>query len=841
MRYLILFLLTYSSLQSQSLDLSYYLPDVEYDTSIPTPKEFIGHEVGEWHVTHDKQYYYMKELARVSDRITLTEYAKTYEGRPLIYLTVTSEKNRVNLEEIRIEHKKLTDPAVSDEVNIDNLPVVIYQGNSIHGNEPSGGNGALATAYYLAAAQGPEIDKLLDQAIILFDPCYNPDGFQRFSTWVNTHKGKHMITDPNSREYNENWPRGRTNHYWFDLNRDWLLLTHPESRGRIKTFHHWKPDILTDHHEMGSNSTFFYQPGIPTRTNPNTPKRNQELTALIGEYHAEALDDIGSLYYTKESYDDFYYGKGSTYPDAQGCIGILFEQASSRGHLQQTDHGLLSFPFTIRNQVATMLSTQKAGIGLRKELLEYKRESFKEAARLAKANSTKGYVFSDGHDPYKVKRFIDILNQHQIEVYQLGKDHKSYKADQSYIVELDPKQYRLTKSIFEDLTSFQDSLFYDVSAWTMPRAYDIPYESLNSTKGLKGAKIGAIKIESGIIGNGNAYAYLVPWNQYLAPRLLKTLHNKGVMVKMATEKFTSIIDNQDIAFDLGTLIIPVGNNQSQTKDELEQMLSDLANYNHLKIYKATTGQVVSGFSLGSRSTEKLNPQNIMMVIGDGINSYDAGEIWHHFDQVLEMPVAMVDAARISRMDLSEYTTIIMPDGNYTGLNNSSNKIKEWVRSGGNLVAFRRANTWLQGKDIISAKLKSTDTKKSTKENYGEGGRQRGALVTGGMIAKTDIDITHPLFYGYERNSTYMFRRGNDFFEPLGNPYATPARYSKNPVVSGYLHKNNEAMLQESAAVLTSSIGRGQIITIMDNPLFRGYWWGGSKLFANAIFLGEIID
>jgi len=294
------------------------------------------------------------------------------------------------------------------------MPVVIYQGNSIHGNEPSGGNGALATAYYLAAAQGEYIDDLLDNAIILLDPCYNPDGFQRFSSWVNSHKGKNLISDPNSREYNEVWPRGRTNHYWFDLNRDWLLLTHPESQGRIRHFHHWKPDILTDHHEMGSNSTFFFQPGIPSRTNPNTPKLNQELTAEIATFHAAALDEIGSLYYSKESFDDYYYGKGSTYPDAQGCIGILFEQASSRGHYQSTDHGILTFPFSIRNQVATMLSTQKAGLALRKDLLEYKRKSFKEAQSLASSNGVKGYVFNDDGDPYRAERFIAILQQHQI-------------------------------------------------------------------------------------------------------------------------------------------------------------------------------------------------------------------------------------------------------------------------------------------------------------------------------------------------------------------------------------------------------------------------------------------
>ncbi len=839
----VIFLLFWSSLMiAQSYDLSYYLPDIPYDNKIPTPKEFIGHEVGEWHVTHDKQYYYMKELARLSDRITLTEYAKTYEGRPLIYLTITSPNNREKLEEIRVEHKKLTDPEVSHEVNIDDLPVVIYQGNSIHGNEPSGGNGALATAYYLAAGQGPEIDRLLSEAIILFDPCYNPDGFQRFSTWVNSHKGKNMISDPNSREYNEAWPRGRTNHYWFDLNRDWLLLTHPESRGRIKTFHHWKPDILTDHHEMGSNSTFFFQPGIPTRTNPNTPKRNQELTAAIGEFHAEALDEIGSLYYTKESYDDFYYGKGSTYPDAQGCVGILFEQASSRGHYQNTDHGILSFPFTVRNQVATMLSTQKAGIALRKELLEYKRESFKEAQRLAQSNPIKGYIFGDKDAPYRTKRFIDILNQHQISVYELSQNHKSFERGSSFLVELDPKQYRLTKSIFEEQTTFEDSLFYDVSAWTMPHAYDLPYSALKSIKGLKGDRVESFEVNGELIGSGKAYAYLVPWHQYLAPKMLQALHEQNVMVKLSTTKFSNMIGNEEINFDLGTLIIPVGNNQAMSPSQLENLIKKLAIENHLKVYKANSGQVTSGYNLGSRSTEKLEPQNIMMVIGNGVNSYDAGEMWHHFDQILEMPVAMVDISRMSRIDLSDYSTIILPDGNYSSLSSSSNKIKDWVRQGGNLVAVRRAIKWLKSKDIIKAEIKSTTNKgSSTQEPFGEAGKQRGALVTGGMIAKTEIDITHPLFYGYKRNETFMFRRGNDFFKPMINPYQTPARYSSNPVVSGYLHRSNEENLKESAAVFTNRLGRGTVICIMDNPLFRGYWWGGSKLFANAIFLGDIID
>ena len=291
--------------------LEYYLPqDISYDKSIPTPKDVLGYEVGEWHVSHDQLVYYMTAVANASDRITMETFARTYENRPLVLLTVTSPANHKNIGDIRAKHIQLTNPKESKGLNTDKMPVVIYQGYSIHGNEASGSNAALLYAYYLAAAQGKEIEQKLENTVILLDPSFNPDGMNRFASWVNTHKSNTPVADPNDREYSEAWPRGRTNHYWFDLNRDWLLTQHPESQGRIRNFHHWKPNVLTDHHEMGTNNTFFFQPGVPSRTHPITPLKNQELTGKIGEYHAKFLDGIGSLYYTKENFDDFYYGKG---------------------------------------------------------------------------------------------------------------------------------------------------------------------------------------------------------------------------------------------------------------------------------------------------------------------------------------------------------------------------------------------------------------------------------------------------------------------------------------------------------------------------------------------------
>ncbi|MEK7224730.1 MAG: M14 metallopeptidase family protein, partial [Bacteroidota bacterium] len=406
-----------SAFSIKAQDLKYYLPDsVSYNPAIPKPKDIIYHEVGEWHITHDRLVNYMRAVAAASpDRIKLQTMGLTYENRPQLLLIITSPKNHQRLEEIRQQHLKLSDPTQSASADISNMPIVVWIGHSIHGNEPSGSNAALVSAYYLAAAQGKQMDELLDNVVILFDPSFNPDGLQRFSTWANQHKSKNLVSDPNSREFNEVWPGGRFNHYWFDLNRDWLPAVHIESQNRLKWYHMWKPNILTDHHEQGSNATFFFQPGVPSRVNPLTPAKNQELTAKLGKFHAQFLDRIGSLYFTKENYDDFYYGKGSTYPDINGAIGILFEQASSRGHLQQTANGLLSFPFTIRNQFVTTLSTLEGAKVLRKEFLEWQREFYKNSMTEAASDPVKAFVFGKSGDKNTLLEFFILLGRHGID------------------------------------------------------------------------------------------------------------------------------------------------------------------------------------------------------------------------------------------------------------------------------------------------------------------------------------------------------------------------------------------------------------------------------------------
>jgi len=300
-----LLLCCFTNTSKAQVTLDYYLPEIEYDKAIPSPQSVLGFEVGEWHVSHTLMVQYMEVLAAASDRVNIKEYARSYEDRPLILLTISSEKNISKIDEIQKEHLKLSDPS-QKEPKLKNMPAVVWLGNSIHGNEPSGGNSALLVAYHLAAAKNKEVEELLENTIVLLDPCFNPDGFNRFANWVNAHKSHTPNPDKRNRELNEVWPGGRTNHYWFDLNRDWLLVQHPESQGRIEEFHRWKPNILTDAHEMGTNATYFFQPGIPSRNNPLTPENNYDITRELSHYHAEALDSIGSFYYCFLHWKRFY-------------------------------------------------------------------------------------------------------------------------------------------------------------------------------------------------------------------------------------------------------------------------------------------------------------------------------------------------------------------------------------------------------------------------------------------------------------------------------------------------------------------------------------------------------
>ncbi len=834
----LLLIFSFLGIAQHSIDLDYYLPqNLTYDDNIPKPADIIGHEVGEWHVTHDKLMFYMQTLAEKSNRISIENRGSTFEGRPILLLTITSPKNHNNLEQIRAEHIALTENG-NTATSIENMPIIVYQGFSIHGNEPSGANAGLAYAYYLAAAQGPEIDELLDNLVILMDPSYNPDGLQRFAYWANTNKSINLNPDNNEREYHEVWPGGRTNHYWFDMNRDWLPVQLPESRARIETYHKWLPNILTDHHEMVTNSTFFFQPGEPTRVHPLTPAMNQELTAQIGSYHAKALDKIGSLYYSEERYDDYYYGKGSTFPDVNGGIGILFEQASSRGHLQDTENGTLTFPFTIRNQFTTALSTIKAAQNMRVKILSYQQEFYRNMRNEASKSRTKAIVFGDSKDAAKTWHLAEILSRQKINFHELAADvtigSKSFKKDHSYVVPMNQKNHRLIKSMFEKRTTFTDSLFYDISAWTFPLAFNVDYAELESLTNA-GPQITDFKPLTGSVSQQSSYAYLFEWHEYYTPRALNQILSKGLRAKVAKSQFT--LENN--TYDYGTIMIPV-QNQVLNSNDLHIFLKEVAEDSKIIITGVNTG-LSQGIDLGSNDFDPVKKQKVAIVVGSGIRSYDAGEIWHLFDTRYNMKITKIDKEYLNSVDLSSYTDIIIPRSSGKNSNNKTvaKKLNDWVKAGGTLIGYGNMANWFNKHQLMNLEFRK-DTLEARDISFGQKPDFIGAQVTGGAIFEAKQDRSHPINFGYKNDKVSLFRNTNVYIEPDKNSYNNPIQYTSQPLQSGYISEENLELIKGSVPFKVQRLGKGRVVLFTDNTNFRAFWYGTNKFLMNAIFFGKIM-
>lgn len=825
-------------------DLSYYLPEgIRYNPEIPTPKSIIGHEVGEWHVTHDRLINYMYALDKASDRISLEVTGYTYEARPLLLLTITSPENHQNLEAIRTQHNQLTDSRRSSTLNVANMPIIFYVGFSIHGNEASGVNAALLAAYHFAAAQGDEIEKDLRNTIILFDPCYNPDGMQRFSSWVNSRKSMVTSTDPLDNEHNEPWPGGRFNHYWFDLNRDWMVAQHPESQARIKSFQKWKPNILTDHHEMGTNTTFFFQPGIPSRVHPLTPPKNIELTKRMGEFHAKALDELGSLYYTQESYDDFYYGKGSTYPDVQGAVGILFEQASSRGHAQESVNGILRFPFTIRNQFTTVLSTLNAIRAMRADFLNHQRQFYNDMAIESAKDHVKGYLIGS-KDKYRAFKLADLLMKHEIEVFKLKSkttiNGKDFDIESSYVVPTAQRQYKLIKSMFERRTQFTDSLFYDISSWTLPLAFGLENEELKNTS-LAGEKLSDVDPPKGKFNEGAQYAYAFESTGYLSPRSIYRLLANNIRIKVASKAFHNVDGKR---FGEGSIIIPLSE-QDKSIQQIEYHLREISTKDGIDVHAFNTGLDYKGVSLGSSSFLTLKKPEIAMLVGDGFSATDAGEVWHMLDTRFNIPITLIPVDVFNSSNITRYTTIIIPPtaGTIRISDTGKEKLKAWVQNGGVLIGLENTLQWLNTAGLGRFEMKKPSAKKDSISSrpYNLREAYAGAQQTSGAIFQATADLTHPLLFGYYNPTMALFKTNNIFMEKAKNAYANPLVFTATPLLSGYISKENYDKLKNSAIAGVSVLGQGRIIGITDNVSFRAFSFGTNKILMNAIFYGSFID
>ncbi|AHY60421.1 M14 family zinc carboxypeptidase [Stenotrophomonas rhizophila] len=825
---------------------AYFFPQGgEFDPSIPTPQQFLGYEIGSRYTRHDQLVAYFNELARHSDKIKVEQIGSSYEGRPLVIATVTSAQNQQQLETLRRQHVTLADPAQPLSA-AGSSPVVVWLGYSVHGNETSSGEAALLTAYYLVASRSADTAQWLQQAVVLFDPAQNPDGRDRAASWHNAYASSPASADPADKEHVEPFPQGRTNHYFTDLNRDWLALTQQDTRPKIAYFHRWYPNVQIDFHEMGKDSTYYFEPSPASMHSPLLPASSYAFNKTLAKYHAQALDALGSLYYTGENFDNFSPVYGSTYPDFHGAVGVTVEQASSRGRVQESVNGLLTFPFTIRNQVATGLGTIRGAVTERDGLLKLQKEFFQSALKQAGQQPVKAFVFGDAHDPGLTARLLDLLLQHQITVEALGTavtvEGQRFEPGSAYVVPTAQPQFRLVHSIFADTPPIKGDVFYGSTSYAIAPAYGVAFAGSRSRIG-GGQRVAAVApAQGGVVGGQAGYAYVLDWRDYNASRALYALQARGLLTRAAFQPFTAATVDGEQAFARGSVVIPVAG-QPLAGAALLAAVDEAARAAGVRVQALASGQSRSGIDLGSDSVKALRKPAVALVMGEGVSATEIGSAWFVLDQQVQLPASKLDPAQLGKVELDRYTTIVLAGGTYTGVDAAAvAALKRWINAGGSLVTYGTAARWAIEQKLADEVL-GEDEKEPDAARRAFGDQRDIAAIerVSGNILSAQVDTSHPLGFGLPRTQLAINKENGIRFKPSRNPFSTVVRVDETPRVNGYLSETNRNRVAGAAWLLVSPQGQGNVVLFADDPAHRKYWHGTERLLLNAIFFGNQLN
>lgn len=878
----LIIVLTIISIQQVVAQNSYFFPKAKaLDPKIPTPEAFLGYPIGTYFTRHDQVVSYFRELAKVSNRIHVEVIGRTYEQREQIIVTVTDPSNYSRLEQIRTEHLSQVDP--SKPVLGSNSPVIINLGYGVHGNETSSTETSLLTAYYLAASNDAETQKWLSQAVIFIDPSLNPDGRDRAANWHNAYHSFPAVGDPLDKEHQEAWPNGRTNHYFTDLNRDWLNLVQVESRNRLAFFHKWYPNVQIDFHEQGTNATYYFEPTPKNHESPIIPQFLYEYQVILAKYHAKALDDIGSFYFTKENYDNLSPIYGSTYPKFFGSVAATFEQASSRGILQESSNGPLTFAFTIRNHLTTSFSTIRGAVEEKNGLFKVQKDFFKYALEQGQKNPAKGFVFGDKNDVNLTQKFLGLLLQHHVDVYELqdnlSQEGKTFEKGKSYVVPAAQPNFLIVHSIFEE-NALKDSIFYDNTGWSIIHAYGLKYAKLNGPFS-KGAVVKApVAASSKVALERSNYAYLINSSDFNFTKAIYQLQLKDILVKTAFKSFTANTSSGKKAYLPGALVIPVVGQRVST-DSLYSALNSVARTANIEVNAVSSGFSAEGIDLGSSNIRTVRKPEVALAFGQGVAASEAGQVWFLLNQQLDLPVTKLDLQNFAKAPLNRYNVLVLPGGNYSAWDKATvDKIKAWVNEGGTLITFQTATAWAVQQEIVKEKLAETDvfqrrgelpaqvTAPKTKPDdevkkdqkitgpesvaktvkplserldYARQEDVESSKRINGAIFQSDLDISHPISFGVTSRKLFINKNGPTLLLPSANKYATVAQYISKPFINGYSSKTNIAKVANSAAIIATGVGSGEAILFADDPTYRGYWLGTGRLFLNAIFFGDLLN
>ena len=815
---------------------------------LKSPEEYLGYAIGSQFTPYYKIEGYFKHAAENGGGlIRLQQYGQTIEGRPLFvaFLSSTTNINRLeNIRENNLALARLLPNSAKGEIK--NTPVLVWLSYNVHGDEPSSSEAAMLTVYELLKNNNGRYSEWLNKSVVIIDPCLNPDGRERYVNWFQSVAGKNYNVNIDAREHNPAWPGGRTNHYYFDLNRDWAWQTQKESVQRLKLYNDWLPQIHVDFHEQEIDDPYYFAPAAQPYHEVITPWQRQ-FQYVIGQNHAKYFDEKGWLYFTKEVYDLLYPSYGDTYPLYNGAIGMTYEQGGGAlgGVAVETSIGdTLTLYDRAIHHFTTAISTIEVATKNSEKLLTAFNDYYDKAVTEGVGEYQSYIIKNNPADNERVAALLNLLQKNNIQFgagkkasvkgysYFEGKE-VSFTVDENDIV-IPGRQPKgaLVKVLFEPKAALVDSLTYDITAWSLPYAYGLNTFALKQPLAYTEKK----EVDKIINKDEAAYGYIVRWNGVKSVKFISRLLQKGIRLRFTEEPFES----GGQRFERGSIIILKTSNQGI--NDLWSSIRFSANLYNMQLYPVKSGFVDKGYDFGSARVRSLKDRNVALLTGEHTAENAVGEVWHFFEQEIEHPITLINTRDFKSTSWKDFDVLILADGDYDLLSDrlAAASLKSWIEGGGQLIA-------MQGAVAQLSKLEWTLKNKKKEEPIEDPApyeaikayenRERDNLpnVTPGSIYKLELDNTHPLAFGYP-SFYYTLKQDSNIYEFVKEGGWNVGVLKKAKPVAGFVGSKLVNDLQDGLLFGTQNIGRGGITYLADDVLFRSFWEGGKLMFCNAVFL-----
>ncbi|GGG53674.1 M14 family metallopeptidase [Bizionia arctica] len=798
--------------------------------NIKSPSEFLEYELGTRFTRYHQVIDYFKYIAEsMPNQVVLEKYGETYEHRPL-YLAYLSSKDNMSKRET-IQQNNLKNAGILDGTSNTTDVAIVWLSYNVHGNEASSTEASMETLYTLVTQK----QDWLNNTMIIIDPCVNPDGRDRYVNWYNETASTPYDSDQQASEYDEPWPRGRANHYLFDLNRDWVWASQTETQARIKVYNKWLPQIHVDFHEQGINEPYYFAPAAEPFHEIITDWQ-RDFQTQIGQNNASYFDRNGWLYFTRERFDLLYPSYGDTYPTYLGAIGMTYEQGGQSGLGIINDEGIeLTLVDRVAHHNVSGLSTVEMA-SKNAKILNSEFKKYFDNSQL----KYKSYVMQGNQD--NINALKTLLDTHEISYgnatkgkvsgynYNTSKDGSLNTSTMDLVVSTKQPKGKMVTALFEPQSKLSDSITYDITAWSLPYAYGLQAVASKSLASTSVAEITPIKNSI----NTQAVAYILKWNSMEDATFLADILKQNIKVRFSEKPFTT--RNPEQFFDRGSLIITRGDNKNVT--DFDAKVIEAANKFNRHAFAATSGFSKSGPDFGSPDVKLIRPPKIAMLSGNSTYSLSYGELWYFFEQELQYPVTSINTNSFDGVNLNKYTILILANGNYKDLFDEANieKLQDWVRKGGKVIAIDGALKSFADKDGFSLKM-NTFPKDSTKTNiipYAERERNDTNDLITGAIFRTTVDNTHPMAFGYGKEY-FTLKQGSESYSLLEADYNIAYLGDQPKNVAGFAGKEALKKLDNSLVFGEERLGNGSMIYMVDNTLFRNFWQNGKLFFVNAIF------